>query len=153
MQPRATENKHQVRHQVGHLARARTEEECKGGWVAGVQQPAQRVSRAGIGEVEQGRTGQQVQEVGIFVPVSIVDEVTKTILNSPKALTASCDRCYCPRQSNTTVWIRKGERKTTRKRVQRRCSEQRLGPGRHTDTREEKDLWWSFRPGGAAGND
>lgn len=31
MQPRATGNKHQVRHQVGHLARVRTEGEWEGG--------------------------------------------------------------------------------------------------------------------------
>lgn len=47
------------------------------------------------------------------VPVSKADEVTKTILNSPRALTASSDRCYCPRESNTTGWVRR-ERTTRR---------------------------------------
>lgn len=73
-----------------------------------------------------------------FVPVSIADEVTKTIWNSPKALTASCDRCYCPRQSNTTAWIRreKTKRQESTEKIQRAAS----GPSKHTDTREEHAL-------------
>lgn len=73
-----------------------------------------------------------------FVPVSIADEVTKTTWNSPKALTASCDRCYCPRQSNTTARIRrkKTERQESTEKIQRAAS----SPSRHTDTREERAL-------------
>lgn len=68
-----------------------------------------------------------------FVPVSAAEAVTKTISSSPKALTASCGRCYCRRQSNTTVWVRKKERTTKEKECGRRFWKQRLGPGRHTD--------------------
>lgn len=59
-----------------------------------------------------------------FVPVSIAEEVTKRTWSSPKALTASCDRCYCRRQSNTTAWIRrkktKGQEST--EKIQRAAS-------------------------------
>lgn len=57
------------------------------------------------------RRGRRRRRWACSVPVSIADDVTKMILNSPRALTASSDRCYCPQQSNTTVWIyRKQER-------------------------------------------
>lgn len=67
-----------------------------------------------------------------FVPVSIADEVTKRTWSSPKALTASRDRCYCRRQSNTTG---SAGRRQNDKRVQRRYREQHLVQA-HTDTRE-----------------
>lgn len=56
----------------------------------------------------------------LYVPVSAADAVTKTTSSSPKALTASCGRCYCRRQSNTTVWVRKKERTTKEKECGRR---------------------------------
>lgn len=75
------------------------------------------VSRAGsLGGATEEEQASGWGRRACFVPVSIADEVTKTILNSPKALTASCDRCYCPRQSNTTVWIRR-KTKNDKKRV------------------------------------
>lgn len=87
----------------------------------GFQQPWWDLNRGwielGLGSGTEEEQASRWRRRACFVPVSIADEVTKTILNSPKALTASWDRCYCPRQSNTTVWIRreKTKQKTTRR--------------------------------------
>lgn len=47
-----------------------------------------------------------------LVPVSAADVATKTTSSSPKALTASCGRCYRRQQPNTTGWVsqREGEK-------------------------------------------
>lgn len=96
MQPRAKVNKHQVGHKGsgGSSSPSRTE---------------QRESRAGSlgGGTDEKQAGGRWVSQACFVPVSIADEVTKTISSSPMVLTASSDHCYCPRQSNTTVWIRR----------------------------------------------
>lgn len=110
--PQGTNVRWKKKKQVGHFARVRTE---RGGEdPAALVGPEQRVSRAG--SLGGGTEEEQASRWGSWacsVPVSMADGVTKTILNSPKALIASSDRCYCPRQSNITVWIRR--RKTTRR--------------------------------------
>lgn len=55
MQPRATGNKHQVRHQVGHLAKGQDRPGVEGGGPAALVGPEYRVSRAGFWEVAQRR--------------------------------------------------------------------------------------------------
>lgn len=87
---------------------------------------------SGTGE-EQASRG---RKRACLVPVSIADEVTKTILNSPKALTASSDRCYCPQQSNTTVWIRRSKNKNDKKRVYREDTQSSVEV--QTDTGESR---------------
>lgn len=101
----------------------------------GVQQPWWDLNRGWV-ELGGGTEEEQAsrwRRRACFVPVSIADEVTKTILNSPKALTASCDRCYCPRQSNTTVWIRRKNKKPQEEsieKIHKAASRSRKTPGR-----------------------
>lgn len=98
----------------------------------GVQQPSgkSRPGSSGGGTKEEQASG--CRERAWFVPVGIADEVTKRTWSSPKALTASCDRCYCPRQSNTTAWVRRerAERQESTHKIQRAAS----SPSRRTDT-------------------
>lgn len=126
----------------GHAAQGRRKQ-TPGGTTRGVGMPAeQRESRAGSlgGGTDEKQAGGRWMSQACFVPVSTADEVTKTISSSPRVLTASSDHCYCPRQSNTTVWIcrRGGKKKNDKKRIQRRFTLQRLGPGRHRDTRDSR---------------
>lgn len=98
---------------------------------------------SGTGE-EQASRG---RKRACLVPVSIADEVTKTILNSPKALTASSDRCYCPQQSNTTVWIRRSKNKNDKKRVYREDTQSSVEVQTDTQTRGRAGNLVMFRPG------
>lgn len=153
MQPRATGNKHQVRHQVEHSTRVRTAEGSGvGGLVGGSMSRGGGLNRGGeqswgSWEVVQRRN----KPAGgggrhVLYLLAQQDEVTKTILNSPKALTASRDRCYCPRQSNTTVWIRRKKKKSIEK-IHKAASRSRQ-THRHQGG---EDLWQRFRPRGAGG--
>lgn len=98
---------------------------------------------SGTGE-EQASRG---RKRACLVPVSIADEVTKTILNSPKALTASSDRCYCPQQSNTTVWIRRSKNKNDKKRVYREDTQSSVEVQTDTQTPGRAGNLVMFRPG------
>lgn len=116
------------------------------------------MSRAGrLGGGTEEEQASRWRRRACFVPVRIADEVTKTILNSPKALTASSDRCYCRRQSNTTVWIRRNKKKqkqkNDKKRVYRRYTKQRLGPGQTHKTPGRAGALLEVQARGAGGND
>lgn len=103
MQPRATGNKHRVGHKGSGDSSS----------PSGTEEGVSRAGSLGGGTDEEQAS--RWMSRACCVPVSIAEEVTKTILSSPKVLTASSDRCYCPRQSNTTVWIRRGGKKKNKK--------------------------------------
>lgn len=86
-----------------------------------------------------------------FVPVSTAEEVTKTIWNCPKALTASSDRCYCPQRSNTTGWSREGKRTT--RREYREDTQSSGEVSTHTHTRESRVSDGGSGQMGAAGEE
>lgn len=112
-------------------------------WVGSYSRGWMWTYEAGLGGGTEEEQAREWRRRACFVPVSTADEVTKMILNSPKALTARCNRCYCPRQSNTTVWICR-ENKNDKRKCRKK---QRLGAGRHTDTRSGRITGKSFRSG------
>lgn len=121
----------QTSDQTGRALRAKRERNMRRG---GFPQPHRDLKQ---GSVEPGvwRGWYRGGAGGQVVYLSLADGVTKTTWNSPRALTASSDRCYCPRQSNTTVWIR---RKRTTRREYREDAQSSVQVQADTDTGESR---------------